>query len=370
MKIDIAWNMDYLKKAISLLIAVLLSFGAVLSGGSADVLPAGAESAALTQTQVVLSEKKFDPQTQQFDKAAAKAFLAPGLAEGFVPQGIAYSAEQQVYLISGYFDTLPSMIAVLDKAGTLLHAVTVLTENGTPAKGHFGGIAVFRDYVYLANTSGLLVLSLRELLEAEDGGSVAVKASFATYLPATSGAEVANGMLWLTEFTENAGSVLKDKEPAYQSLLGDRYYARADGYALNESAPFGLSAAKVQPDVIAPTMSLAIPQEVQGMTVLPDGKLVFSCSYGRKNDSYLMLVRDVTEKTAATKITCGDKQVPLYLCSRADRISTFTAPPMMQELTIGADGALYILAESGAAKYRCDGGYQPTDYVLRMTLGA
>ncbi len=368
MKFDIAWNFDYLKKLISCLLAMALSYFAV--SGNAGVLPAqGEPSAALTQTSVVTAENATDPQTALFDKKATPAFRIPGLAEGFVPQGIAYSNEQKVYLISGYFDTLPSMIAVVDAGGTLLHAVTVRVPAGGLSKRHFGGIATFGDWVYLTGGNLLFVLSLSEVLGTKNGKAAKVLASFETCLPMTSGAEVANGVLWLSEYTDNDGTTVKEKEPVYKTLLGEKFYARADAYDLDASAPYGIKVNQVENNVIVPNRALAIPGDVQGMTVLPDGRPIFSCSYGRMFESFLYVydASVLTERTTAS-LTLAGREVPLRFCRLSRRMATITAPSMFQEVAIGPDGAPCFLSESGAEKYRAD-CIHPVDQVMQVNLG-
>lgn len=366
---DPVWDYDYFKKAVSYVLAAVLSlFAFALPKGDAVILPAGETTTALTQTEVVTGSHASDSQTAAFLKQAEAGFVVPGLAEGLIPQGICYDDAHGVYLISGYYeDDTPSQICVVGKDGTFTGSVGVITPGGKRSTGHFGGIAVFCDWVYVANTNSFYVLSLSEILKA-DADFVSAKASFQTCLPATSGAEVADGVLWLSQFTENSGKSVKAADPVYKTKLGHKLYARADGYVLDADAPFGICGDNLIDGVAIPDKAIAIPNEVQGMTFTPDGTLVFSCSYGRGMRSFVLLCRDVTARKADETLTFGNALVPLWHCRLLDRKATLTAPPMLQEVCVAPDGRLCFLSESGAAKYRLGGGLDPYDEVLFWTV--
>ena len=364
---DPVWDYDYFKKALTVILATLLSlFAFALPKGDAVVAPVGETSSVLTQTEVVTGSHARDPQTSAFLKKAETGFLIPGLAEGYIPQGLCYDEPHDCFLISGYFeDDTPSRICVVGADGILQKSVAVVTPGGKRSTGHFGGIAVFEDWVYLANTDNVYVLRLSALLAAED--SVQADVSFTTYLPATSGAEVVNGVLWFTQFQENSGKAIKTADPVYTTKGGHKLYARADGYVLDKTAPYGIRTESIVDGTACPDRAIAIPPEAQGMTFTPDGMLVFSCSYGRTVRSIVSVYADVTAREPDEMLTFGGVAVPLYHCRLIDRRATYIAPPMMQEVCVMKDGRLCFLSEAGATKYRCGGGLEPFDEVLFWT---
>ena len=361
---DPVWDYDYFKKALAVVLATLLSvFAFALPKGDAVVAPAGETSSALTQTAVVTGSHARDLQMTAFWEHGETGFVIPGLAEGYIPQGICYDETKEVYLISGYFeDDTPSQICVVGKDGALQKSVGLTTPGGKASTGHFGGIAVWKDWVYIANTDNFYVLKLSDLLAAEESVQAAV--SLKSCLDATSGAEIANGVLWLTQFQENSGKAVKACETVYTTKGGHKLYARADGYALDETAPYGIREESITDGKACPDKAIAIPLEVQGMTFTPDGKLVFSCSYGRTVRSIVSVYADVTQRKADETLTFGSASVPLYHCRLIDRRATYTAPPMLQEICVGPDGRLCFLSEAGATKYRCGGGLDPYDEVI------
>ncbi len=364
---DPVWDYDYFKKALAVVLASILSvFAFALPKGDAAVAPAGETTTALTQTAVVTGSNARDLQMTAFWKHGETGFVIPGLAEGYIPQGICYDETNEVYLISGYFeDDTPSQICVVGKDGALQKAVGLTTPGGKASTGHFGGIAAWKDWVYIANTDNFYVLSLSDLLTAQS--SARALASLQSCLPATSGAEVVNGVLWLTQFQENSGKAIQAASPVYTTKAGHKLYARADGYTLDETAPYGIRKENLSDGVAYPDQAIAIPPEVQGMTFTPDGKLVFSCSYGRTVRSIVSAYVDVTQRKADETLTFGDAIVPLHHCRLIDRRATYTAPPMLQEVCVGPDGRLCFLSEAGAAKYRCGGGLDPYDEVIFWT---
>ncbi len=364
---DPVWDFDYLKKAVSVVLAAILGlFAFALPKGDAAVLPAGEPSSVLTQTEVVTGSHPRDLQTAAFLKKAEPGFVIPGLAEGYIPQGICYDDTHGCYLISGYFeDDTPSRVCVVGEDGVLLKSVEVITPGGRRSTGHFGGIASFGDLIYLANTDNLYVLRFSALQEAED--AVRAELSLNTCLPATSGAEVADGVLWLTQFHENSGKAVKAAQTVYRTKGGHKLYARADGYVLDPAAPYGIREENIVDGTAYPDKAAAIPPEVQGMTFTPDGKMVFSCSYGRTVRSFVSVYCDVTAREPDETLLFGEFSVPLWHCRLIDRKATYTAPPMLQEVCLSPDGRLCFLSEAGAAKYRCGGGLDPFDEVLFWT---
>ena len=288
---DPVWDYDYFKKALTVVLATLLSvFAFVLPKGDAVVAPAGETSSVLTQTAVVTGSHARDLQMTAFWQHAETGFVIPGLAEGLIPQGICYDEANEVYLISGYYeDDTPSRICVVGRDGALQKSVGLITPGG---------------------------------------------------------------------------KAIKACETVYTTKGGHKLYARADGYVLDETAPYGFREENVVDGVAYPDKAIAIPPEVQGMTFTPDGKLVFSCSYGRTVRSLVSVYADVTQRKADETQTFGDALVPLVHCRLIDRKATYTAPPMLQECCVGPDGRLCFLSEAGATKYRCGGGLDPYDEVI------
>lgn len=105
--------------------------------------------------------------------------VIPGLHQGAVPQGLAYWPERDCLLISYYFDTeVASVVAVIDrKSGDVLRCLSLLEANGDLHRGHVGGLAVLRDYLWIGSGKVYRVL-LEEIAESESVAYLTLRDSF------------------------------------------------------------------------------------------------------------------------------------------------------------------------------------------------
>ena len=112
---------------------------------------------------------------------------------------------------------------------------------------------------------------------------------------------------------------------------------------------------------------MAIPEQVQGMSFTLSGKIIFSTSYGRKNNSKIYVYDDVllTERVGTYKIE--ETEIDLLACSSDLLKETIIAPPMAEGITQGKKGQ-YIIFESGAEKYRNHRGKYPTDTAFKANI--
>ena len=187
-------------KIFSLITSIIFA----LSIYGAPVLTVGTEtSTKLTQTEVVSGKLPVDLQLSRFNKNSEEGFVIPGLYEGFVPQGIFYNEENDIFLISGYYKdkVQPSRVIVVDGEGNFVKSVGCISRKGNKAYGHFGGIAVFKDNVYVATTGVTHVLSLSEIMAAEDDGYVLILEELYTDTTC-SYVNVCDGVLYIGEFTD------------------------------------------------------------------------------------------------------------------------------------------------------------------------
>ena len=168
------------KKFFAITSALILAFSIT---GAPKIAEGGTVSADLSQTSVVENKRPFDVGLKAFYEKSDDAFVIPGLNEGFIPQGLFYDEMHDAFLISGYYEnkTLPSKVILLDGNGTFIKSVSaVYKDNGKNSFGHFGGIAVFEDNVYVATTGVTLVLSFSDILEAENNADVTINKSLYT----------------------------------------------------------------------------------------------------------------------------------------------------------------------------------------------
>ncbi len=249
----------------------------------------------------------------------------PGLESGFVPQGLCYSDEPEMFLISGYTDDGNSRIYAADaKTNT---AKEIILKDFT---AHAGGIASSGNSVWVSSGSYIYHISTEAIANASSGAELEfdskiklpVKGSFMG---------CSDDMIWVGEFYTNSGGYEVDSNHAY-----GKNHSWACGYKIIDGS-LKLEAV------------ISIPDEVQGMSVLSDNTVIFSTSYGRYNDSALQIYIPYTEWNQST-VTIDGVDIPFYGCDKSDRLAKIEMPTLMQGIEI-ADGKLCVIYESGAEKY-------------------
>lgn len=268
-----------------------------------------------------------------FYKDADRVMAIPGLNDGFVPQGFVYEEQEKVFLISGYMkdDTKASRIYVVGEDGSSKF-VELMEDKQTPYTGHCGGVAISGDNVYISSDEDYLaVFSLKDVL---DGGNAQWKGSVNTG-DRTSFCSVVNGYL-LTGAFYRAGSYETAQYQHLTTPAGDENSALIWIYKIDENIPFGIGD--------KPVAALSVREQVQGLTVTDDGKIVLSTSWGLSSSALWLYEMD--ERVG----TVQGQDVPLYYLDSANLVETVKAPPMSEEMVF-LNGRVYFLTESACTKY-------------------
>ncbi len=258
-------------------------------------------------------------------------FDMPGLDSGFVPQGLCYNEKHGVYLISGYTDDSNSRIYIVNKSDH--QTKEIILKDFT---AHAGGIASHGDTVWVssggnAEKGGYLYrFDMQAINNTPNSAELEYDSKFQTIVKG-SFLGCSDDMIWVGEFYTNGG----DYEVNPSHALG-KNHSWACGYKIGE-------------DSLELTALMSVPDEVQGITVLPDNSVIFSISYGRYNDSKLELFPAYTDLESTT-VNVDGNELPLYNCKKADRIAKIEMPALMQGIEY-TDGELCVIYESGAQKY-------------------
>ncbi len=325
-------------------------------------------STKLTQTEMISGELPKDIQLKAFYDNAEEDFIIPGLKEGFIPQGIFYEEENDIFLISGYYKgkAQPSRVIVVDGEGSFVKSVGCISRKGNKAFGHFGGIAVFKDNVYVATTGVTHVLSLSEILNAGDEDYVLIQGELYTDTTC-SYVNVCDNVLYIGEFTDKTADDIKSATNVYENGF-EKYYSRCNAFLLDENGRFGIKNDKIdEENNLIPDFAFTTPFKVQGMCAMPDGRLVFTASANAITNSHVYLYEDVTKGEADEIISVGGCDVPLYYCANSDLIDTYRVPTYLEEITLYADGSVYIITESAAAPY-VNQSKNPIDNVFKWNI--
>ena len=287
----------------------------------------------------------------QYYAASEKTFVIPDIKNDYVPQGMHYCPEDEVFLLSGYSASgQPSPLYVIDATGKKvgkdmhpLQKVTLQNADGTPFLGHGGGIARYGDYVYVTGDDArLYIFSYAEIMAAKHSGSVRAKGEFSLQagddyvIPAF--VTVHDGMLTVGEFYRE--EVYPTPESHHMTTkAGDVHYAIAVTFALSEQAEYGIDP--------TPLAAYSLPAQVQGMTY--DGESIYlSTSWGLSFSH--ILEYDAKALAHQGEMTVLGKTVPLYAMDSASLVKDHKIAPMSEEMAV-LDGKLYVLSESASDKY-------------------
>ena len=244
--------------------------------------------------------KRYRPYYKLFDRGKTEI---PGHDTRWIPQGLTYWPQQDALIIS-YYDgkrAKNSRLAVIDRASGKKQKILEL-----PEKGHVGGLAMSRLYLWVASSKKLSRISKSVLADTGDGGRLRVDST--QKAGATSFATMeGDHILWLGKYEHH-------KTTAYRYPLG-----------LDDSMPD-------KPGKVT------IPSNVQGMAVFGN-KVVLSRSpkpgspekLARNANSWLV-VRPVSKPTSTKGLE-------------------LTAPNMSEGIVF-ARGELHVLYESGAKEYK------------------
>lgn len=268
----------------------------------------------------------------------------PGLDDGFIPQGICFVENLGVFAISGY---MPN-----DTNGNKQYSRIYLVNPETNESkmfvidgftGHAGGIASNGNDVWVSSggsssTNGKIYHFTTDMFKGESGSAVNYDGYFS--VPVKGSVLYCDGeKLWVSEFYNNDKDSNKvNKEHHYGSN-----HAWSCGYDLPVDVDYSAKE-KLAPDVV-----LSIPDKVQGMSITADGEVIFSTSYGRRNNSKMHIFEPYTEWDTNT-VNVFDTDVTLYVAKKKNRITRFKMPTLMEGIDYH-NGMLYVIFESGAQTY-------------------
>lgn len=265
----------------------------------------------------------------------------PDLNNGFVPQGLGYSETENLILQSGYFaGSNYCVIYLIDEDGNS-KKLNIVNEDGTMYEGHFGGIACYKDFVYVSEdyvsgdydvSNRLYVFSLQDLLDKGNDENVVLP----SYINVdTEGATVSYNDVYVGEYYAK-GSY--ETLPSHEIITpsGERQNALVCAYPIDEDKEFGLGELEYQ---------ISIPSKMQGFAV-KDGVCVTSTSWGPLSSTMGFYS---LEKSNNTQDSSG-KEVPLYYIDESTLIKKISLPAMSEGVFI-KDNRVHVYFESAGNKY-------------------
>lgn len=279
----------------------------------------------------------------EYYKNSEKAFVIPGLSDGMIHQGLAYDAADGDFFITGYrTDGAASQLSVVSKAdGKEVKRLSLANEDGSAFTGHVGGITVHGDYVYVADSKGLVVFNKSDVENASDGGIIKSVGLFETSTADDSlkvaFTHVEGDTLYVGEFYRAENYPTPDSHK-YTTAAGDENTALILAYPLDDTASLGIS------DTIE--CAYSIPGLVQGMCFDGSGNICLSTSYAVAFSHVYIYDAQKEEGT----VTVLGQTVPRYVLDSSTMVQDIKLAPMAEEI-VNVDGKLYTMCESATNKY-------------------
>lgn len=268
------------------------------------------------------------------DFYAVKTDIAtlPGLNDNFVPQGIAVSEENGIYIFSGYMsDDSNSRLYITNTDNESRYVE--LTSNGEAFLGHAGGVATTGDYVFIASDDSIFTISISSLLDesvtiVDVGSGIAVNNQ-------ASWVFTDDNYLYVGEFHDGTNYIT---DHPYQTENDGMYYAICTKYDINDFIDN-------TDGVVTPLEIYSIRNKVQGFAIKPNGDIILSTSYGLSDSIFYYY-------EAGHYVDSGEtfEGAPVYYLDEYD--ATLKGPAMSEDLDYDASTGLVItLTESACNKY-------------------
>lgn len=264
----------------------------------------------------------------------------PGLKDGFIPQGLCAVDNTTGYLISGYMkDTKKdSRLYYVNKDGVCKY-VNINTLDTNLNNGHFGGVAMYENLVWLVSDGYLFNFNLEEILNAENGTTISTIDIFNTQIN-TDFCYAKDGLLYVGEFYKQKKYEV-DKSHYVKISDTETNHGITLCYNINATKTSGLAST-------SPIKAISVPDQAQGMCITQNGKYVISTSYSLP-DSQIHIYN--TPELSPNKITINNEELDLYVLSKEIKNKTIIAPCMSEGIDY-ENGRVHILFENACAKYK------------------
>ena len=289
---------------------------------------------------------------QSYYNASDALFKIPDIDNGYVPQGMHYERVDEntaYYVLSGYMSNdKPSPLYLLDMYGQLKTSVTLTVEDENDEfvdyYGHCGGVAVYKNWVYVTGDCELIVYDFKELCNAEQGsklkplGKISLNKSENDYIE-TSFVTVYKDKLITGEFYRDGENYLDGHKIKTDS--GDYNHSIAVEYHLSTAYKnnFGLAS--------SPSKVYSLPDKVQGIA-LTDDEMYLSTSY-HFAFSYICQYSKTDIVKGENKITVLGKEFNVYELNSQNLTKTYKIAPMSEEIAI-VNSKLVVNCESACNK--------------------
>lgn len=289
-----------------------------------------------------------------FYQNAQKLFELPEFASEFVPQGLTYCEEEDVFLISGYiYKSNESKIYVVKPNGDY-RCVAVMREDGNVLHSHSGGICENGEYVYLAGGNGKCYVFDKADLLNDAETNITMTGEFKTGNTA-SFCYTDDQYLYVGEYYYRFKYVTRF-DHHLTTPCGDANNAIITVFALDEHKKYGVRK--------SPEMGLSITGRIQGMCMTDDGQLVLSASSIFQGSQLYYYDFERILEGQQDSLSVRGEEIPLYYVDMESLIAKKEILPKAEEILF-YDGHIYMLFEAACSRFRY-GTLLDAQYVYRM----
>jgi hypothetical protein len=266
-------------------------------------------------------------------------------------------------------DDVPSVVIVTEaETNELVAEYHLYNSDGTPMTSHVGGIAVTETHLYISDKMDsdgsyqIAAISLAEL--PIKGAHDVIVTETIPMAMSPSMMNFSGGYLWVGNFYHPSADYNLSPNMDYTTKADDN--SEYGCYILGFDMTQGHDRLKNGDVYPMPDVILSAPDRIQGITLTNSGKTVLSQSYGRANDSTILIYQLNPEETPDLELTLNGQQIPAYLLDGKRLTHNINSIPMSEGLATDEDGRVLILYESGAIRYQ-DGKHR-TSYVWTLTV--
>ena len=339
-----------MKRVSGILLALVIALTCIFSAGAAtSATAAGVSNFVRVIDGIFENVERFFRKTFETRKGYSdysEIFSIPETENGYVPQGYCLNEDGNSHIISYYHADKASVLVFINaETGEKEKLVSLKTASGKEFTGHAGGIAQENDWLYVCHGNKIYRIAMADIEAVTDGGYVSLGASVQTDVKCSyinsDGEYLYAGEFYTFDFN---GAYDTDSSHHISVSFTERSYSRCNAYKLNDFE------AAFEGGELIPDFVLTTPNRVQGFARLADGSFVLSTSFGRDNDSFMLVYEDVTKDEAAAELDFGGEKVPLYYLCNKSKTATLREPPMLEGVDANGNEVIGIF-ESGAEKY-------------------
>lgn len=285
-------------------------------------------SLAAAQTKVSVVTKNLEKTKKTYptffnhlaNDVSKNRWTIPGLSkdDGMVPQGLCKT--EKYTIISSYASenkNKNSRLIILDSNGKKIRTVKLTND-----KSHVGGLAYDGKNVFVCDYDGIIKIPLSEIEKVINNGK-----------PSNNGIDIKK--LTRIKLSNNKGKSIEHASfstyDTKNNILWVGTYRRK-----NEPTPYlyGYTLDKNK-EKASLKYQIKIPRQIQGMTILSDGRVLLTQTHG----------------SSATKILIYNKDKLLNKKNLENNDSVLKAPPAGEGLAVDKYDRVYIIFESAAYRY-------------------